>query len=552
MPLIRAALAGRLWREAGRRDARAFRRALSRPGETQDALLKAAIQRQRPTTYGREIGLERIRSRDAFQAHVPITDAETCAPWIERIARGEPGVLTSEPVRVLEPTGGSSGGTHLVPFTDSLQREFRRAVAAWIDDLWRHDASILHGPAYWSVSPATGERHTTSGGIPIGFLDDAEYLSPLHRLLSSAAMAVPPSIRHIQDPDDFQYATLRRLVSQRDLALVSVWNPTYFSLLLDRLPEWRQRLVDDVASGASGVDGWDARQRPDERRAREVDESIAITEASERHRALWPALRLVSAWADAHAAQPFADLAASLPQAFSQPKGLLATEGVISIPRVGRPGAALALTSHVVEFQPLAAGRALWADEVARGERYEVLLTTAGGLTRYRLGDIVEIVGFEQACPLIRFVGRATPVSDRVGEKLHDAPVRRALGDALATVPHRFALVAPEAGAPDRYVLYVETGVSDEALWRVAEDLDERLCENVHYALARRLEQLGPLCVFRIARGGTGSYLEGCQGMGQRLGDIKPVALHAELGWCDRFTGAHLVPASSRSRDIIT
>ncbi|MEL6615537.1 MAG: GH3 auxin-responsive promoter family protein [Bacteroidota bacterium] len=402
---------------------------------------------------------------------------------------------------------------------------------------------MFHGPAYWSVSPATGERETTSGGIPIGFLDDAEYLSPLHRWLSSAAMAVPSGVRHLRDVEAFQYATLRSIVARRGLSLVSVWNPTFFSLLLARLPEWRERLAADVASGAAGGPGL-PRQRPDPVRARQIEASIAITDPVKRHRAVWPRLRLLSAWSDAHAARPFEALAASLPQAFAQPKGLLATEGVVTLPRVGQPGAAVALTSHVVEFWPLAGGRARWVDEVVTGERYEILLTTGGGFTRYRLGDVVEVVGFEQACPLLRFIGRATPVSDRVGEKLHDEPVRRALTSALSGLPHRFILLAPEAGTPDRYVFYAETDAPDAGLWRAAREIDQRLSVNIHYAHARRLGQLGPIGVFRIREGGAQAYLDGCVALGQRLGDIKPVALHRDDGWSARFQGEPLAPTA--------
>ena len=462
-------------------------------------------------------------------------------------------MLTPEAVIILEPTGGTSAATHLVPFTAPLQREIRRAVAPWIADLARHVPGVLDGPAYWSVSPAMPsppEAKAASGGVPVGFLDDAAYLSPLHRMLSSAALAVPGDVRQIADPDAFRYVTLRLLVGTPGLGLVSVWNPTFFSLLLAPLRDWADRLASDLASGDVRAEIPDAlraklRQRPDPARARLLADAVRDPDDAALHRALWPRLRLVSAWADAHARTPFEELAALLPHAHAQPKGLVATEGVVSIPRVGREGAALAVTSHVFEFEPLAGGRPRWADELARGEQYQVLLTTAGGLTRYRLGDVVEVVGHEQACPLIRFVGRATPVSDRVGEKLHDAPVRAALAETLAEIPHRFALLAPDGDAtPAAYVLFVETDADDRALAEASGALDARLGANVHYAHARRLGQLGPVRAFRIARGGAQAYLDGCVSLGQRMGDVKPAALHRDGAWAGRFTGAFVEGAS--------
>ena len=43
----------------------------------------------------------------------------------------------------------------------------------------------------------------------------------------------------------------------------------------------------------------------------------------------------------------------------------------------------------------------LLMDEVEVGKRYEIVLTTTLGLYRYRLGDVIEIVGFHERCPVI-------------------------------------------------------------------------------------------------------------------------------------------------------
>ena len=55
------------------------------------------------------------------------------------------------------------------------------------------------------------------------------------------------------------------------------------------------------------------------------------------------------------------------------------------------------------------------------------MVTTGGGLYRYQLHDEVEVVDFENECPLVRFVGKSDRVCDLVGEKLADAHVRGAL-----------------------------------------------------------------------------------------------------------------------------
>ncbi len=536
---MRARLANAAWALAARPAAAAFHRALAEPERAQTRLLRSIVRANAGTAVGRARGFGQIQTLRQFQDTVPLVSWDEVAPFVERIAAGEPNVLTAEAVRLLEPTGGSSGGTKLVPYTRTVQKQIRAAVAPWIDDLFRHVPAAARGPAYWSVSPAVAHTRT-AGGLPVGFEDDGAYLSPIHRTLAQATLAAPSALRHVADPEAFRYATLRWLVARRDLALVSVWNPTFLSLLLRPLRGWAGRLADDLDRGTLSADvppavaaglGRDPRRADELRRlaARTSTDADLVAE-------LWPRLALVSAWADGHAAGPARDLRALVPQASFQAKGLLATEGVVTIPLWGHDGGAPALTSHVIEFVPASGGRPVFAHQVETGERYGVALTTGGGLYRYRLGDTVEAVGRVAASPLLRFVGREGPVSDRVGEKLHEGHVTRALAEVGLG---GFALVAPDGDAsPCRYVLFTDSAAPDAQLAEVARQLDAALGENVHYALARRLGQLGPVAAFRVRGDGQAAYLAGCVALGQRLGDVKPTALHRDGGWAGRFDGA--------------
>lgn len=49
------------------------------------------------------------------------------------------------------------------------------------------------------------------------------------------------------------------------------------------------------------------------------------------------------------------------------------------------------------------------------------MITTAGGLYRYDLGDQIRCIGHQGATPRLVFEGRAGLVSDLVGEKLNEA-----------------------------------------------------------------------------------------------------------------------------------
>ena len=215
----------------------------------QERLLLRLLARNAGTEYGRRYGFATIRSAAEYQARVPLTTYEDYRDAVRRIGEGWRAVLTRDPVDLLEPTSGSTAATKHIPYTAALKGEFQRAIAPWIAGLFRRDPRLLRGQAYWSVTPVARQDARTSGGLPIGFDEDVEYFGLLQRSLVQSVMAVPGLVRLIEDLDTFRYVTLLFLLRSRALALISVWNPTFLTLLVERLPAWWPQLAADIAGG---------------------------------------------------------------------------------------------------------------------------------------------------------------------------------------------------------------------------------------------------------------------------------------------------------------
>ena len=111
-----------LWMWQSRGESRAFHQATASIQRQQKELLQSTLRENAECSYGREHRFAKIKSLEDFQQHVPICDYESLRLKIEEIASGGQGVLTSEPVLMLEPTGGSSGGSRLIPYRNSPQR----------------------------------------------------------------------------------------------------------------------------------------------------------------------------------------------------------------------------------------------------------------------------------------------------------------------------------------------------------------------------------------------------------------------------------------------
>lgn len=512
-----AANAGGWWR---------FRKALDRPEETQAAILRRYLKANAETAFGKVHRFSTIRSAREFQDRLPLSGYAEMEPWITRIAAGETAVLTRSPVRTLEVTSGSSAAAKRIPYTAAMQAEIRRAIAPWVFDLYQHRPRLALGCAYWSISPLKMDEEKTDGKVRVGFEEDAEYLGGFWKRVVDSTLAVPGAVRFLRDVDSFRYATLLFLLRRADLSLISVWHPSFLTLLVGALPVFWNGLVRDVGNGTE-IAG--RKLRPLPQRAAELRRLApdALTR-------LWPRLGLISCWGDAHAALHLDELRRTFPGVEIQPKGLLATEAFVTIPFEDRTP--LAIRSHFFEFIA-ETERPRLAHELEPGGVYSVVATTGGGLYRYKLEDRVEVTGFTGRTPSLKFLGREGHVSDLRGEKLHEGFVAGALARAfrrLGVIP-RFAMLAPDddKAVPPRYVLYLEiAGPLPAAL---APAVEEELTANPHYRACVALGQLAPAAVFLVAGPAFPRYLQHCRERGQRLGDVKPLALSAAPGWREVF-----------------
>lgn len=539
--------------------------------KTQRNLLFNILEKNNGTRFGTEHDFPSITSIADFRAKVPVREYDAYVHYISSIRSGESGVLTTEPVKKLEPTGGSTAASKFIPYTRGLREEFQQGIAPWIVNLFTRRTKIMAGSAYWSITPAV---HIESGGkVPVGFEDDTEYFGPVGRYLLTSIFSVPREVSRIKDMEAFRYVTLLFLLKDRLLAFISIWNPTFLTILLKPVYEWRDSLIQDIKCGTitPPVEICPIlrkrlqrnlrrdRRRSDELKAmftRRNSEMLSTEASSSIFEEIWPNLGLISCWADGHAANQVGELKILFPNVEIQPKGLLATEGFVSFPLVGEEGAALSVNSHFFEFvttddegepEEKRESDTRLAHQLERGKHYSVIITTGGGLYRYDLGDIIKVTGFVKQCPLIRFVGRKSRISDLFGEKLNEYHVATVLRDVLDEffLSPSFFMVAPEKSSESGeyfYALFLQLPQEspDVPFHALAENIDNRLKENFHYRYCRNLGQLSGFRVFRIdaSSNAAARYVDVCRVRGQRLGDIKPSILHKGEGWSNEFCGS--------------
>lgn len=448
------------------------------------------------------LGLER-----RTLARMPLTTWQDLQPWIEQLR-----VQVDPAIERLVPTSGSGAARKLIPWSRPLAGEFRRGIAAWFARLALQHPDILDGPGYWSITPpltvdgdgcdtATRSSATRSSATPIGFADDTEYLGGRWAGLVRRTLAVDQRMIAGALGDELLQRTCLGLLGCPELRLISVWHPTFLLALLEHLEHHRGRLLEDL---------------PRAQRARLRDQSFT------QPAALWPNLRVISAWADGPAAAAARQVQERCPGIAFQAKGLLATEGLVSIPWSAQHP--LAITAHVYEFL-MPDGSVRWPEDLQIGDQAEVLLTTGGGLRRYRLGDLVAVDGLVGRTPSLRFLGRLGRVSDLVGEKLDELQVSRILADAGLNG----ALLQAESDQRGYRLLLPRglrlTGQQADRLAAITNDIEARLAHSQQYATARALGQLRPLHGVQLPCTASELLISWATHRGQRVGEAKPPAL---------------------------
>ena len=526
-----------LWSKLGLVQVGRFQKSLEHPEVAQSRYLKQLLLRNADTKFGRRYSFSAIKTVEDFQQTVPLSDYEDYLPYIENIAGGEKRVLTTDPVLLFQPSSGTTSASKLIPYTGTLKREFQRAVAIWITSLFHLKPELIKGRTYWSLTPpAQGLKRF--GCIRVGFDEDAEYLSPLGQWLYHGVSAVPSSISSVTDIEIFLDRTLAYLVAASDLTMISVWSPTFLMLLMRRLNERGEDIL-RMLSGKQ-VPGLKLGQK----RIGEIKVALKHSNSQDLTKALWPNLGLISCWADGSSRPYSDDLKSQFAHAEIQAKGLIATEAFVSVPFLPGNSPVLAVDCHLFEFIESSSGRICLAHQLKQGEFYSVIVTTGGGLYRYRLKDLVMVTGFIGQTPTIRYIAKEN-VIDLCGEKLQAHHVQRAAAAAFteSDIHPSFFLLAPVRVGNNglAYCLFITTdGINNGQLNRLLTSMEKGLSQNYHYAHCLRIGQLNSLRLFIIDRGSKSPeviFVEEMQRRGLKLGDIKPSVLDGETGWGKIFSG---------------
>lgn len=483
-----------------------FRWALTNPREAQERKLLSIIQANVDSEFGKKHHFDKINSIADFQSYVPQTSYDSLAPYIEQMLNGKNGLLTSEPAIMFATTSGTTGKPKYIPITESHLKDYGHAFQIHNYKILDDVPEAANGKIL--IFSSNDEDGLTDGGTPHGAVSGL--LRRRQSLLVRKFFALPQCVGKIKDVES-KYYTMLRLALAQDVTSILGCNPSSFLLFADQLLEHAPDLISDIFDGSMRkqyapipaiTSELGALLKPDRKRALEL-ETILKRDGQLTPKAVWPNLAFLSCWKGG----PLSFYLDRIPLQYGplplRDFGYMASEGRGTIPLSNEgAGGVLAVSCHFFEFvaendMDSVSPKFLTAEQLEVGGRYFIHFTTAAGLYRYNIHDLMEVVGFEQDTPIIQFVQKGLGISSVTGEKLTEEQVQVALRTAVAelnmTALNHFTF-AVQMDYPPRYVCFAELK------WDISESLGQEFLrvfeeslqlQNIEYKDKRMSRRLG-------------------------------------------------------------
>ncbi len=469
--------------------------------QAQGKVLERILSKNKNCEIGKKYNFKTIKNASDFQCRLPLANYSTYETSIQRIENGESNILCSGEVNYLALSSGSSAASKLIPYTKRLKKEFSRAINAWLYDLLRHYPEIKYGSQFWIITPASSIKKRDSK-VPVGFESDSNYFGTIERILVKKITACPDILKKVQGNQNYFYLLCYFLIQKPDLRFISVWNPSLLVSICHFLKNNILSLSNDLHNKTLSLPN--PKMGKDKKLFRDYikqDKKLAVRlrnifkEQEVNFCKIWPGLQLISCWTDSWSKDFISDVQKLFPGIPIQGKGLLATEGAVSIPLTGVKYPVLTPNAHFYEFKDIDNNRVLLAHQLKLDSCYKLYITTSGGFYRYALNDIVKVRGFYNEAPMLQFIGKTDNVSDFVGEKLNEVHVTQIIAEIskkyLLKAAHTFIGISKLENT-FVYMLYI---VKDSLKCnadknKLVKDLDNLLSENYHYHHCRQMKQL--------------------------------------------------------------
>lgn len=441
------------------------------PRKVNEEILLKIINLNVSTEIGKKYNFKNIKSIEDFKKNFPLTDYSFYEDYIKRMGEGEKNILISKNIKYFGHTSGTTGKQKLIPVTKESRKIASKYMAFYSNRVcyesfkenWTYGRGVL-------ISDIVNTNYTKSG-IPIcsatsGGMNGIKYIIPF--LFTS-----PLEVMKITDKEAALYLHLLFALEESSLMCIS---GVFISNILDFfrvLEEKYQLLVRDIRKGrVNNKINIDAKTRtalnkllsPNVSRAEKLEEEFNKGFKGIAKR-IWPRLLYIETVTGANFSiydDKVNYYTASLP---IYSPSYASTEAMIGInPYINKIRYVIIPDTAFYEFIPIEKGevnatKTLNIDELEIGKKYEIVITNNAGLYRYRIGDVIKVVGYYNNCPEVEFMYRKNQVLNMVSEKTNEEHLTDAIRGTMKKLNINLIDYTTEPDnsiTPGRYIFYFE------------------------------------------------------------------------------------------------
>jgi hypothetical protein len=493
-----------------RRQVYKFESATRRCQALQAALLRRILARQADTAFGRDHGFRHMRDLADFRRQVAVAGYERLQPYVDRVRRGEFNALVADRVvHMFAMTSGTTAKRKYIPVTPQYVADYKRTWQIWGVRTWMdHPETRLKPIVQFS---GDWDEFRTEAGIPCGAITGLT--AQMQKKIVHWLYCMPAAASRIHDTQA-KYYTMLRLSLPRKVGMLIAANPSTLINFARFGDQDKEALIRDIHDGTlsdrivippdvrAALAG---RLKKNPARAREL-EAIVRQTGTLLPKDYWRPDRLViGTWTGGTVGAYVRNFPRYYGAATVRDVGLIASEGRMTIPFADNSSSGiLDITSHFFEFLPEEEAdspnpNVLAAHEVQVGKNYFILPTTAYGLYRYHIHDLVRVTGFYNQTPLVEFLSKGSHFANVTGEKVSEYQVAQAMKETcleLSLPAATYSLAPCWDDDQPFYGLFVERSeqTAGDRGQRLAETLERRLRElNSEYAAKRDSLRLNPV-----------------------------------------------------------
>lgn len=432
-------IASTVIKTVGRSAAKRFEAATRDAAGVQLRKLMEIVRRNEETEYGKEYAFRAVTDFKSWQTAVPVVTYDDISDRVDRVTRGEKNILTAEDPVMFARTSGTTGDAKYVPVTPTCQgRDHSDQMRTWFHHASQAHPRIFSGKVCSLVSPAV-EGYAPSG-VPYGSTSGHIYKN-LPGVVRSTYL-VPYEVFELEDYVS-KYYIIMRLGIGANVTFVATANPSSIVKMCEMANEHSEDLLRDLHDGTLKADlpiSPELRSLVERRLKKNPGAARRLTEARERRTGLllpadyWPHLDLIGCWKggtvgsyldkfpgwfdpEGNRAVPVRDW------------GYLSSEARGSIPITDQgSGGVLTISTNVYEFVEVndleanpdnrKAWNFLTVEQLEVGKEYYIFFTTTGGLYRYDINDVIEVVDWYNTAPVIVFRRKGRGMTSITGEKV--------------------------------------------------------------------------------------------------------------------------------------